>query len=192
MTHPLLSVLLDAAHGRPPTPDGTVEVLPPLAGPVDAVVTFTARGYLVADVDAELVRSRLRGGDPGAPTLPAFLTWLAGQLGARAGQVDAVLAAPGLDGAPPLELETRADLEHHHRVTRASRYRRDLRVFASAGDAGVLVLGRALAARHLVPHGEPVFVQVSPGNAASLRAILAAGYHPLGSEVLFSRSGPED
>jgi hypothetical protein len=91
-SHPLLEVLLDAARGRLPDPDGTVEVLPPPGG-------RTAQG-----------------------------------------------------------------------------------------------LGRALAlaARHLVPAGEPVFAQVSPGNAASLRAILAAGYRPLGSEVLFVPASPAD
>jgi GNAT superfamily N-acetyltransferase len=176
------------------------------------VVAFTAHSHLVAEIDPELARSRLPPDDPGAATKPAFLAWLAGQLGARAGQLDAVLTAPRLDGPPPLRLEQRSSLERHHRVARASRYRRDLRVFASPGDGGVLVLGRglagrweaalevtpgrrgqglgrslALAARHLVPRDEPVFVQVSPGNAASLRAILAAGYRPLGSEVLFSR-----
>jgi GNAT superfamily N-acetyltransferase len=215
MTHSLLDVLLEAARGRPPEPDGTVEVLPPLPGPVEAaVVAFTAHSYLVADVGPELARSRLRDGDPGAPTRPAFLTWLGEQLGSQPGQLDAVLAAPGLDGARPLELEPRTDLEHHHRVARANHYRRDLRVFTSPGDGGVLVLGRglagrweaafevepewrgqglgrtlALAARHLVPRGEPLFVQVSPGNAASLRAVLAAGYRPLGSEVLFPPAG---
>jgi hypothetical protein len=220
LSHPLVGVLLDAARGRLPAPDGMVEVLPALPGPLDAaVVTFTAHSYLVAGVDPELALSRLGDGDPGAPTRPAFLAWLgellgaqAGQLGAQAGQLDAVLAAPGLEGAPPLELGPRSDLDHHHRVSRANRYREDLRVFSSAGDEGVLVVGRGLAgrweaafevqperrgrglgrararaARHLVPRGEPVFVQVSPGNAASLRAVLAAGYRPLGSEVLFPR-----
>lgn len=213
LSHPLVGVLLDAARGRLPAPDGMVEVLPALPGPVDAaVVTFTAHSYLVAGVDPELALSRLGDGDPGAPTRPAFLAWLGELLGAQAGQLDAVLAAPGLEGAPPLELGPRSDLDHHHRVSRANRYRENLRVFASAGDEGVLVVGRGLAgrweaafeveperrgrglgralaraARHLVPRGEPVFVQVSPGNAASLRAVLAAGYRPLGSEVLFPR-----
>src|SRR2546429_563607 len=46
-------------------------------------------------------------------------------------------------------------------------------------------LGRRLAAAacSLVHDGEPVFAQVSPGNVASLRACLAAGYRPLASEV---------
>jgi len=35
--------------------------------------------------------------------------------------------------------------------------------------------------------GEPLFAQVAPGNAASLRAFLAAGFVPIGAEVLFPR-----
>jgi RimJ/RimL family protein N-acetyltransferase len=46
-------------------------------------------------------------------------------------------------------------------------------------------LGTALASAGpwLAP-GDPVFAQVSPGNVASLRVLLAAGYRPIGSEVL--------
>jgi hypothetical protein len=36
----------------------------------------------------------------------------------------------------------------------------------------------------LVPAGEPVFAAVAPGNACSLRAFLAAGFTPVGSEVI--------
>jgi hypothetical protein len=39
----------------------------------------------------------------------------------------------------------------------------------------------------MIPEGEYVFAQASPGNAASVRAVLAAGYRPIGSEVLFAR-----
>lgn len=51
-------------------------------------------------------------------------------------------------------------------------------------------LGRALfaASRGLVPDGESLWAQVAPGNAASLRAVLAAGFRPLGSEVLLRRA----
>jgi L-amino acid N-acyltransferase YncA len=50
--------------------------------------------------------------------------------------------------------------------------------------------GRALLreARALVPAGEPLFAAVAPGNAASLRALLAAGFTPIGS-VLLIRPG---
>jgi hypothetical protein len=46
--------------------------------------------------------------------------------------------------------------------------------------------GRALAAAALglLPAGTPVFARVSPGNSVSLRATLAAGYLPIGGEVL--------
>ncbi|WP_262505693.1 hypothetical protein [Streptomyces sp. TRM68367] len=46
--------------------------------------------------------------------------------------------------------------------------------------------GRSLLsdALSLVPEGEPVFAAVSPGNARSLRAFLACGFTPIGSEVL--------
>jgi hypothetical protein len=51
-------------------------------------------------------------------------------------------------------------------------------------------LGRRLAeiASSLAPPGEPLFAQVSPGNAASLRAVLNAGYRPVCAEVLLPRN----
>jgi GNAT superfamily N-acetyltransferase len=50
-------------------------------------------------------------------------------------------------------------------------------------------LGRLLvaAARHPTPPGEPLFAQVAPGNAASLRAVGAAGFRPIGGRGLFHR-----
>jgi L-amino acid N-acyltransferase YncA len=49
-------------------------------------------------------------------------------------------------------------------------------------------LGRrlAVAARHLVPD-RPVWAQIAPGNAASVRAFLAAGFRPVGAEALLVR-----
>lgn len=55
-----------------------------------------------------------------------------------------------------------------------------------------LSAGRALIreALRLVPAGEPVFAAVAPGNARSLRAFLAEGFTPLGSEVIVHRHEP--
>jgi hypothetical protein len=39
---------------------------------------------------------------------------------------------------------------------------------------------------------EPVFAAVSPGNARSLRAFLAAGFVPLGSEALIEPGRGDD
>lgn len=51
-------------------------------------------------------------------------------------------------------------------------------------------LGRALAAaaRRFVPPDQPVYAQVSPRNVASVRAVLGAGYAPIGAEVLYHHS----
>lgn len=51
-------------------------------------------------------------------------------------------------------------------------------------------LGRApaSAARHLA--GEPLWAQISPGNARSVRAFQAAGYRQVGAEALLRRAHP--
>jgi hypothetical protein len=66
---------------------------------------------------------------------------------------------------------------------------------SSTPAGGVLVRGHGVAGRlevsvevddevrHLVT--EPLWAQVAPGNARSLRAFQAAGYRPVGSEALF-------
>jgi GNAT superfamily N-acetyltransferase len=214
VTDRLLRLLHDAARGTPPAPDGLVEVWPPPPGPVDAVLAFTAHHVVAAAVDPGLVAARLPEGDLSAPTGPAFLAWLGDRLGSPPGSLDVVLAAGGLDGPPPLALAPGGGPERHPRAARAHRYRRDLEVWTAADGAGVLVLGRglagrrelafevdpawrgrglgrllALAGRHLVPPGEPLFAQVAPGNAASLRTVEAAGFRPVGAEVLFHRDG---
>jgi len=212
----LLRLLEDAAGGVPPPPDGVVEVWPGPAGPVDAVLAFTAHHVVAAGVDPDLVASRLPVGDLGAPMSAGFLGWLGERLGSHPGSLDVVLAAPGLGGDPPLALRPVEDPARHPRAARAQRYRRDLRVWADADGAGVLVVGRGLAgrrevsfevepsrrnrglgrllvaaARHLIPAGEPLFAQVSPGNAASLRVVEAAGFRPIGAEILFHRDGAD-
>jgi GNAT superfamily N-acetyltransferase len=60
--------------------------------------------------------------------------------------------------------------------------------FEVAPEARGQGLGRALAAAalHLIEPGQPLFVQVAVGNVASLRAVLAAGFTPVGAEVLFT------
>ena len=133
---------------------------------------------------------------------------LADRIGADIGSIDAVLAAPGTD-RPDTPRADRGHGPRPPRVVRALRYREDVRVWRTSDGAGHLVVGRGLAgrwetafevdpaargrglgrrlaaaARTLAPPGEPVWAQVAPGNAASLRAVLAAGYSPVCAEVL--------
>ncbi|HEX5249673.1 MAG TPA: GNAT family N-acetyltransferase [Gaiellales bacterium] len=202
--HPLAALLEDAARGRFPDPDGQVELLP-AAGAAAAVVGFTAHYAIAADVPEAWLRERLPAGDLLAPLSAPFLAELGRTIGRRDDGIDVVLAAAGLDGEPALT-ETGADA--HPRAARAFARRDDVRVFEC--DGAVVTFGRGLAgraevsieveprargrgvarralveARKLVGPGGVVFAQVAPGNAASLRAFLRAGFEPIGSEALF-------
>jgi len=205
-------LLDDAARGRFPPADLAVEVLAPPSGRADAVVAFSGHNVIAAAVDPDEVRAHLPNDDPGAPMSPTFLTWLGFRLGSESGALDVVLVATADEapGAPPLT--RRDDADAHDRVQRALRYRSEVEVYSDRERSGVIILGRGLAGRRevsievdperrsggigsalarsalsLVSPGEHLFAQVSPGNVASLRAFLHAGYRPICSEVLFLR-----
>jgi hypothetical protein len=139
----------------------------------------------------------------GGSLSPDFLRWLAGP-GGWIGVVDATLVARGRGGGG---LPLRVDAADHPRVRHAAGLRRDVRVYGD--ERGLVTLAEGLAGRTeisaeaaaegqgrgwgrsllrdalgLVPAGEPVFAAVSPGNARSLRAFLAVGFAPIGSEVI--------
>ena len=210
--HPLTKILSAAADGTLPPPDGEVEVLPAPPGPVDAIVSFTAHLVVAAGVAAADVRRRLPEGDLSSWMHPSFLVWLGDELGSRPGSHDLVLAATGTPPEQDLELLIAPSAYSHPRVEYASRHRTNVRVYTDPDALSVLVVGRglaerwefafevepagrnrglgrrlALAARGCVREGEPLFAQVAPGNAASVRSVLAAGFRPIGSEVLFPR-----
>jgi hypothetical protein len=209
--HPLGRILHAAALGSPPPSDGEVEILPPLEGPVDAVCSFTAHSVIAIDLPRDRILSHLDPDDLGSPMSAPFLTWVEGSTRTKVGVLDAVLVAPDPPARASVDLVERADLIDHPRVARAGMYRSQIRVFADPTGAGVLVIGRGLAGRWemsfevnepargsglgrllaaaapSVVGDEPLFAQCSPGNAGSLRALIAAGYAPIGSECLFLR-----
>ena len=142
----------------------------------------------------------------------AFLAWLGDRLGSRPGVVDLVMVSFERTDRR-LELVDRDDLDTHPRVVRSRRYRTGVRVYADLDGLGVVTVGAGLAGRlevsvdvdptargkglgtalaiaatSVIPPGEPLFAQVSPGNVASVRAFLRAGYRPVCSEVLFLRT----
>jgi hypothetical protein len=208
--HPLASVLARAALGEFPVADGTLEVVPAPIPFRAAVVAFTAHSLVATDLPADLVRAHLPDEDLlGAPMSPAFLAWLAHELDATPGVLDVVLVHVGAS-MPSVELTPQLDAHAHARVARALGQRRQVQVYAEPRQRGLVILGRGLAdrwelsielapdaqnqglgramitaGRALVAPDEPVFAQVSPGNARSLRAFLAAGFQPIGSEILF-------
>ena len=210
MTHPLHAILEGVARGVYPPNDWRVDVLPPLDGPVDVITGFTGHCVLTGEFRDDACE-RLARTDPSTAMTAPFLAWIAEQLGSGIGTYDALLAAAGTGAGQPEWLE-RVDAFEHARVDRAQRYRQDTRVYCTADRVGVVIVGRGLcgrwelayevgpaaragglgrrlaaAARALVPAGEAIWAQVAPGNAASMRSTIAAGFVPVGSEVLLPR-----
>lgn len=208
--HPLRAILEEAARGRFPEPDGGVTFLPPPPGRSQAVCGFTAHHVIAADVEPADVREHLDGSDLGAALNPGFLSWLGHRLGVAPGSLDVVLTAPGVAGDRNAVALRPARGITHDRLSMAERYRDELTAYTDADERAILILGRGLAGRlevsleidasargqglgrrmlvagrAVVPEGEIAFAQVAPGNASSLRAFLAAGFSPIGSEVLF-------
>jgi RimJ/RimL family protein N-acetyltransferase len=211
-THPLRALLDDAAAGRFPPADGLIDVVPSPGGRADVIMGLTGHFMLAADIHPDEVAARIPRGDLSVPMSAATLSWLAQRLASSPATFDALFCRVGNgEGAPAWLREV--DGYDHPRVERASRYRLETRVFVADNGAAVLVIGRGVcdrwelgfevapdaqgrglgrtlvrAAAGLVPAGEPLWAQVAPANAASLRALGAAGFVPVAAEVLFSRS----
>lgn len=209
LVHPLRTVLTGAARGRFPAADGSAEVVEPWLAGVEAVVSLTGRAYIATSYSAdELARWHLDGF--GSALDPRFVSWLAGPDG-WCDCVDLLMVAAGTGtGAGHDALPRLDDLDDAHtgdRAAHARAVRSDVvlhgdergSVTLASGIAGLAEIGvevaegrrsrgggRALVrdALTLVPAGEPVLAAVAPGNAASVRAILAAGFSPIGSVQL--------
>ena len=211
MTHPLAATLAALASGRYPPFDADVDVFGSPGGRSDVVFSFTGHNVIAADVDPQLVRAQLEPGNLSQPLRAPFLNWLGEQLGARPATLDAVLVATGTGAGAPADWRATND-RTHPRVREATRFRTVERVFDVDGG-GVVLLGRGVCdrrevgyevepgarnnglgrrivagARGLVPAGEPLWAQVAPANAASMRSAMAAGFVPVAAEVLFPRS----
>ena len=202
-----LAAILDAAAAaRFPPADGRVTYLPQPSARDAGVIGFTGHAVVFTDADHAWAAARLPADDLAAPLSPAFLAELAGRTGRVAPNIDMLTCAAALAGPPELELTAETG-RAHPRITRALRYRDDISAWRV--DGGVILLGRgvagrwevaievdparrdrglgaelAVAARHLVPGGAPLWAQIAPGNAASVRAFLAAGFRPVGAEAL--------
>lgn len=202
--HPLLNLFHDAADGNFPPADGRVTILPALPRDLECSVAFTGHAVIATTHSADEILSQEPDGYGGS-LAPDFLRYLAGR-GGHIGTVDAVLVARGTSASPCLP--ERLDADEHPRVRHAQSLRTDVHVYGD--ERGLVTLAHGLAGRReisieighprdssrglgrsllrdaltLVPGGEPVFAAVSPGNARSFRAFLAAGFVLLGSEAI--------
>lgn len=202
----LAAILDGVAAGRFPPADGGVTIVPQPSTRDAGVIGLTAHSVIFTDADPAWVTAQLPPGDLSAPLSPPFLHALSSRTGLHVHTIDMVCLAGPLPGKPGIAL-AREPASDHPRVARALRYRDDVRSWRA--DGGVVTIGRgiagrwetsvevnpgdrgkglgralALAARHLVPGGSPVWAQISPANAASVRAFLAAGFRPVAAEAL--------
>lgn len=209
MADGLREILDGAARGVFPAPDGGTTVVAQPSARDAGVLAFTGHSVVFTDEDPAWVRRTLAEADCDALAATMnvrFLSAFLERTGRRTDTIDVVTVARPLPGGPPPGLAEVGD-PGHPRVAAALTRRDEVRVWTA--DGGVLVLGRgvagrlevavevaeearhrglgrrlALAARRLAG-GEPVWAQISPGNARSMRAFQAAGYRPVGSEALF-------
>ncbi|MFI5734368.1 GNAT family N-acetyltransferase [Kribbella sp. NPDC051587] len=206
----LADILQGVEGGAFPIPDLSVTVVSPPSARESCVMAFTAHTVVAADVDTTWVTARLTPEDPAEPVSPPFLTALAAATGRSAHTLDAMLLAPALP-EPAVQADLTEFTDHDHpRLARALQYRDDVRAYVDPYGGGVVIIGRgvagrlecaievpesaqgqghgrrlAQAARTLIPADAHLWAQVTPGNAASFRAFLAAGYQIVGSEILF-------
>jgi hypothetical protein len=216
LDHPLAGLIAAAAASRFPDVDGGWRRVPPWRPGLEAVVAFT--GHAVFAVRPDITDHRLTalGADGfGGAHDPRLITALAGP-GGWIDSLDMLMVAQGA-GFPgiPAALTDRPDLASHPRAQFAAGLRgqpqivgyhdprRSALAVISTGIAGLTELsfelepgrrgagGGAKLARDAltaIPSGELVVAAVAPGNAASVRSLLAAGFNPVGSVQLFRRS----
>jgi hypothetical protein len=201
-----LAVLFaDVLEGRYPPSDGGFHVVEPdRTTGQHAVLSFTGHAVVATDCAPEQMAALGLDGYGGAHH-PDVLRALAGP-GGWIGVLDAVLVtyATGVGGTT---LQRTADHDDHHRVV----YARETRVAVEvlADERGLVTIGKGLGARTELgfeltdaptgqregrallrdvlaelPAGEAVWASCAPGNARSLRTLLAVGFVPVGAEVL--------
>lgn len=204
-THPLLPMLICAAQGHFPPVDGAVTYLPPLERGIEAVVAFTGHAVVCSRWGREVIEP-LGADGYGQAHRPEVLSKMA-EPDRTVGVLDATLVRRGPAPTGASALPRRTDREQHHRVRHARAIRTDVDVYGD--ERGLVTIGRGLAGRWEIsievepegqghgwgrslladglataPAGEWLFAAVSPGNARSLRLILAAEFVPIGSEVI--------
>lgn len=217
--HPLAALITAAADGRFPDPDGGWSRVPPWRPGLEAIVSFTGHAVfaLAPDIPDRLLVSLGADGFGGAHD-PRLIAALAGP-GGWIDCLDMLMAGRGTgrSGVPP-RLADRPDLAAHPRARFAARIRDQVRPLGYPGRqrSALAIIGRGIAgltelsfelessrrgegrgaqlagdALTAVPEGQLAVAAVAPGNAASVRALLSAGFVPLGSLQLFRRASDQ-
>jgi hypothetical protein len=216
LDHQLAGLITAAATGRFPAVDGGWRRVPLWRPGLEAIIAFTGHAVLAVapDISDERLASLGVDGFGGAHD-PRLVTALAGP-GGWIDSLDIVMAGRGTGqaGQPP-RLVDRPDLAAHPRAAFAAMIRDQPRAmgYPDPGRLALAVISRGIAgltelsfelepgrrgrgggaglvrdALSTIPSGQLVLAAVAPGNAASVRALLAAGFVPLASIQLFRRA----
>lgn len=212
--HPLARLLREVAAGDFPAADGSWIRVSPWSPSIQGILAFTGRAVLAVSYDVSDARLGDLGVDGwGGAHDPRVLTELAGPTG-WIDTLDLLMLASGRGSqGSAAHLVARPDLGKHAMVEYARRVRTDVQVMGrpepdrhdivtlSHGVAGLREISFEVAepmrgkgtahelvemALAAVPEHEVVAACVAPGNAASLRACLRAGFTPVGGLQLFS------
>jgi len=215
--HPVARLIAAAAAGRFPDPDGGWRRVPPWRPGLEAILAFTGHAVfaLRPDIPDRLLVSLGADGFGGAHD-PRLITALAGADG-WIDSLDMLMATRGTGrpGVAP-RLIDRPDLATHPRARLAAGIRDHPRLmgYPDPHRSALAVVGRGIAgltevsfelepsrrgagggaelardALSAIPAGQLAVAAVAPGNAASVRALLSAGFVPLGSLQRFRRAG---
>ena len=218
LAQPLAELITAAADGRFPEADGGWRRVPPWRPGLEAIIALTGHAILAVAPDIPDQRLISLGVDGfGGAHDPRLITALAGP-GGWIDSLDMLMAGRGTGRAgEPSRLVGRPDLATHPRAAFAVRLRDQVRAMGyadlsrgalaliSCGIAGLTELSFELEPRRrgsgggtelvrdalsAVPSSQLVLAAVAPGNAASVRALLAAAFVPLASVQLFRRTSP--
>ena len=214
--HPLAGLITAAAAGRFPAPDGGWRRVPPWRPGLEAVVSFTGHAVFAVAPDIPDHQLVALGADGfGGAHDPRLITALAGPEG-WIDCLDILMAGRGTGRAvrPAADRPARPRRLPPGRVRREIRSHPRLLGYPDPGRSALVIISRGIAGLHrtelrprtwpgtgraggsqlaadalsMVPAGQLAVAAVAPGNAASVRALLSAGFLPLGSVQLFRRA----
>jgi GNAT superfamily N-acetyltransferase len=214
--HPLAGLIAAAAAGRFPDADEGWRRVPPWRPGLEAVVAFTGHAVMALAPDVPDERLAALGADGlGGAHDPRLIAALAGPDG-WIDSLDLLMAGRGTGGAGVApRLVSRPDLAVLPRAAFAARIRDEpwLAGYPDPGRRALAVISRGIAgltelsfeleparrgagggtrlvadALTTIPAGQLTVAAVAPGNAASVRTLLSAGFTPLGSLQLFTRA----
>lgn len=212
-THPFLLRIREAAIGDFPEYERSIEVGPALDGPCDAVAFLPGRVVVAADVDEGWVNEQLthqRDRSPADPStgIGQFLGAMSAHLGGCPAYASVLTAAPHraamvrgkfkpVDDPDPGWAPYRTDVKSYHYdspsvtgivdVGRGPGGRWDVfvRVDRDARGGGGGSRQLLTAALTLVPKGEELYGAAPVHDIRALRTMLAGGFAPIATEVLF-------